>query len=170
MKLSPTKLSDRLAKGSVDPVYVVTGEQDLLRELSLERIQSAAVGTQTNAFNLERFDGEEADVERVIDGANMMPMMGGRRCILVRRALRYIENPRARSADVKKGSAPEFFLGYAENPSPHSVLVLELQKKPDGRREAWKQLEKLVVVVQCDPPKSPEVARFFFSSASCDKR
>ena len=165
MKLSPTKLAERLTKGSLDPIYVVTGEQDLLREVSLARIQQATVGEQTNAFNFERFDGEEADIDRILDGANMMPMMGGRRFLLVRRGLRYIENPRARSTDVKKGSPTERLLGYAEDPSPHSVVTLELQKKPDGRRKAWKQLEKLVVVVQCDPPKAPEVASFIQDQA-----
>jgi DNA polymerase-3 subunit delta len=69
----------------------------------------------------------------------MMPLLGGRRLILVKRASRLVEDEPTLQA-------------YVLDPNPSTVLVLDLDKKPDGRRKGWKDLEKNVAVVACDAP------------------
>ena len=144
MKLSYYKLQEHLGRGAVEPVYVVVGAQDLLRELAVEKLVEAAVGKETTPFNYERADGEETDGGSIAMSANMMPMMGGRRVVVVKRAQKLLEKS-------------EELQAYIGNPSPSTVLVLELSKAPDKRRKAWKDVEKSTSVVSCDAPKPAEL-------------
>lgn len=144
MKVTYSELEGRLDE-RVEPVYLLVGDQDLLRELAAKKLRTAVVGETPSPFSLEQFDGEsEEDVERIVMAANMMPLLGGRRFVLVKRASGLVENESALQA-------------YAADPNPHTVLVLDLDKKPDGRRKGWKELEKKVVVVACDAPQPWEL-------------
>ncbi len=138
MKFSYSELESRLDE-KVEPVYLLLGDQDLLRELAAEKLEAAVVGETPSPFNFERFDGESGDASRIVMSANTMPLLGGRRLILVKRASRLVETEASLQA-------------YVENPNPATVLVLDLDKKPDGRRKGWKDLEKNAVVVACDAP------------------
>lgn len=138
MKLSYSELSEGLARGPAS-FYILSGDQELLREQAAAKIQLAVVGEHPTPFNWDRFDGESDGADRVLMMANMVPLLGGRRFVLVKRAARLVE-----------GS--EELLRYASDPSPHAVLVLDLEKKPDARRKGWKDLEKDAVVVVCDAP------------------
>ena len=144
MKLSHSEL-ERSLEGGVEPLYLLVGDQDLLRELSAKRLQDAVVGESPSPFSFERFDGESGDASRIVMSANMMPLLGGRRLILVKRASRLVESDPTLQA-------------YVENPNPSTVLVLDLEKKPDGRRKGWKEIEKRVAIVTCDAPQPWELA------------
>jgi DNA polymerase-3 subunit delta len=143
LKLSYSDLESRLDE-RVEPVYLLVGDQDLLRELSAKRIQIAVVGEMPSPFSFEHFDGESGDFDRILMAANMMPLLGGRRFILVKRASRLVESDSALQT-------------YVADPNPNTVLVLDLDKKPDGRRKGWKDLEKKVAVVGCDAPEPAEL-------------
>ena len=146
MKLSYSDLESRLDDG-VELVYLLVGDQDLLRELAAKKLQNAVVGefpSPFSPFNFERFDGENGDASRIVMSANMMPLLGGRRLILVKRASRLVESEPSLQA-------------YVEDPNPATVLVLDLDKKPDGRRKGWKDLEKKLAVVACDAPDPWEI-------------
>jgi DNA polymerase-3 subunit delta len=138
LKFSYAELESRLDE-KVEPVYLLLGDQDLLRELAASKLQAAVVGEAPSPFHFERFDGEGEDAARIVMSANMMPLLGGRRFILVKRASRLVETEASLQA-------------YVENPNPATVLVLDLDKKPDGRRKSWKDLEKSAAVVACDAP------------------
>jgi len=144
LKFSYSDLESRLDE-KVEPVYLLLGDQDLLRELAASKLQSAVLGEAPSPFNFERFDGESGDASRIVMSANMMPLLGGRRLILVKRASRLIESEASLQA-------------YVENPNPATVLVLDLDKKPDGRRKGWKDIEKSAVVVVCDAPDPWELS------------
>ncbi|MGH9390380.1 MAG: DNA polymerase III subunit delta, partial [Vicinamibacteria bacterium] len=139
MKVSYSELDSHLDQ-RVEPVYLLVGDQDLLRDLSAKKLQAAVVGETPSRFSFERFDGESGDVDRILMAANTMPLLGGRRFILVKRASPLVESEPALQT-------------YVANPNPHTVLVLDLEKKPDGRRKAWKDLEKKVALVGCDAPE-----------------
>lgn len=138
MKFAYAELEKRLDE-RVEPVYLLAGDQDLLRELAAGKLQNAVVGETPSPFNFERFDGESADIDEILNASNMMPLLGGRRLVLVKRASRLVESEPSLQA-------------YVEDPNPATVLVLDLDKKPDGRRKGWKDLEKNVAVVACDAP------------------
>lgn len=154
MKLSSHELAAHLADAELAPVYVVAGDQELLRELAVQDIVRAVVGETPTAFNFERFDGQEVDVgaERVLLAANVLPLLGGKRVVLVKRASTLVEKS-------------EGLLAYVGDPSPSTVLVLELEKKPDARRKAWKELERRATVVACDAPGPRELESFVLEQA-----
>ena len=148
-KLAYSQLDKHLATGKLAAAYILNGDQDLLRELALEKIRDAALGDTGDDFNLERFDGETSTPESLVMAANTLPLLGltgGRRVLIVKRAKRLVE-----------GAQAESLIGYLKNPSPQTVLVMELEASPDGRRKAWKEIAKSATVVQCDPLKDWQV-------------
>jgi len=161
MQLSYFDLRDSIEK--LHPVYILTGEQDLLRELALRQIEEAAIGTERSGFNLEHFDGEEVTGDRVFLSANQIPMLGDRRVVIVRRAIGFVEEPRARSP--KSDSRSEAFQKYTINPAPQTTLVLDLQTKPDRRRKRWKEIEKNTTVVLCESPRDSELGSWISEEA-----
>lgn len=156
MKLSYYKLQEHLDKGKLAPVYVVTGEQDLLRELAVGLLQNHALAGEANPFVYERFDGEETDAASVAMSANLLPMLGGQRVVVVKRAQKLLEKA-------------EELVAYIDDPSPRTVLVLELSKTPDKRRKAWKELEKKTSIVTCDTPKAAELEDWVSEQAQASK-
>lgn len=152
MKLSYYKLQEHLDNGKLHPVYVVIGSQDLLRELAVNVLTESAVSGEKTPFNCERFDGEDSDGAHVAMTANLLPMLGGCRVVSVRRAQKLLEKS-------------EELQAYIANPSPSTVLVLELSKTPDKRRKAWKQVEKTTTVVSCEAPKSVELEEWVLKQA-----
>lgn len=143
MRVSYSELEGHLER-RVEPAYLLVGDQDLLRELAAGKLQIAVVGEAPSAFSFDRFDGETADADAIVMVANMMPLLGGRRLVLVRRASRLVESESALQT-------------YLADPSPHTVLVLDLDRKPDSRRKGWKDIEKKVAVVSCDAPEPWEL-------------
>ena len=154
MKLSYQDLREHLDGDVFAPAYVITGNQDLLCELASKEIQEAVLSGEDPSFNLDRFDGEAATIQEVIETCNMFPLMAARRVVRVRRASKL-----TREADATA------LLGYLESPSPQSTLILELEKPPDGRRKTWKIIEKKAVVVQCDPLKDRDVENWLSDRA-----
>ena len=164
MKLAYSQLDKHLESGKFAAAYAVRGDQDLLREIALEQIWKNALGETEEAFNLERFDGEKASAESLVMAANTLPLLGlaggsgQRRVLVVKRAKRLVE-----------GAQAEALVGYLKDPSPQTVLVMELESSPDGRRKAWKEIEKHVTVVQCDPPKEWEIEEWVAEQARMRK-
>ena len=152
MKLSYYKLPQHLDEGKLDPVYVVIGSQDLLRELAVDALTESAVDGERTPFTYERFDGEDADGAQVAMAANLLPMLGGCRVVVVKRAQKLLE----KSGELQ---------AYIGDPSPSTILVLELEKTPDKRRKAWKAVEKTTTVVSCDAPKSIELEEWVLEQA-----
>ena len=152
MKLSYYKLPQHLDSGKLDPVYVVVGNQDLLRELAVNALTERAVDGEMTPFNYERFDGEDSDGAHVAMAANLLPMLGGCRVVVVKRARKLLEKS-------------EELQAYIGDPSPSTILVLELEKTPDKRRKAWKQVEKTTTVVSCDAPKAVELEEWVLEQA-----
>ena len=163
MKLAYSQLDKHLASGKLAAAYVLRGDQDLFRELALDEIRKTALGDTADEFNLERFDGEKASAESLVMAANTLPLLGltgltggsgQHRVLVVRRAKRLVE-----------GAQAEALVGYLKDPSPQTVLVMELESSPDGRRKAWKEIEKRVTVVQCDSLKEWEIEEWVAAQA-----
>jgi DNA polymerase-3 subunit delta len=144
--LTYSELAGHLASGKLAPAYILTGEQDYLRELAGKEILAVALGDADRQFNFDKFDGQIVSAEPVVVACNLFPMMAERRGVFVRRAGKLIA-----------GADTDALVGYIENPSPQTVLVLELEKAPDARRKVWKSLAAKATVVRCDPLKDRQV-------------
>jgi DNA polymerase-3 subunit delta len=136
-------LADHLESGDFAPVYVLVGDQDLLREFAGREILETALGDGDPSFNLDKLDGETAGSDEIISVCNMFPMMAGRRVVLVRRAARMAQD--------------EALADYVTSPAPQTTLVLDLEKSPDARRKAWKKMSAEALIVRCQPLKEREL-------------
>ena len=56
-------------------VYYLYGDEELLMEQSLRRLENLLAGEADTDFNLEVLSGTEAGAERIIDSARTVPMM-----------------------------------------------------------------------------------------------
>jgi DNA polymerase III delta subunit len=54
LKFPYSELESRLDE-KVEPVYLLVGDQDLLRELAAKKLQNAVVGEFRSPFDFERF-------------------------------------------------------------------------------------------------------------------
>jgi DNA polymerase-3 subunit delta len=134
------QLQAALRRGSIDPVYLLTGEETFFHEEAVRLLGEAATAPGSAGVNRHVLDGEEADLAELLDLASTYPMGPGRRFIVVRRAGRL----RAESADGLKS--------YLARPNPRTCMVFS-DPAFDERRTVYKALAAAATRVLCDPLK-----------------
>lgn len=144
--------------GELLPVYLVLGEEAFLAQEVVATIRESALTGASAAFNEEKLIAGEADVDRVLGAARMMPMMAKRRLVIVQSVERW--ESRASSDDATKdsssgssgkGASPlDRLAEYASKPSPTTTLVL-VATKLDARRKLVTLAKKQDFLVSCEP-------------------
>ena len=101
------------ATTDVLPVYLVRGEDPVLRGEALRALVHDLVGDADASLVVEEHEGsEEADMAAVADAAQTPPFLTDRRIVVVREVHAY------------PSAAVEPLLGYLEDPQPTTTLVL----------------------------------------------
>jgi DNA polymerase-3 subunit delta len=140
--VTPYEAIQQARAGQLLPVYVIAGEERLVRDEVVAEIRKAALDGGAAAFNEDKFTAGEADVESIVTAALTVPMMAKRRFVLVRGAERW---------DGPEASAPfDRLTEYAANPVPSTCLVV-VATKIDGRRKLVLAARKQGFFVACDP-------------------
>jgi DNA polymerase-3 subunit delta len=129
--------------GGLLPVYVVTGEEQLLRDEVVAALRAATLSGGIAAFNEDKFTAGEADVEAVVSAARTVPMLAARRFVLVRGAERW-------EAAESESSPFDRLLAYAQAPVDSTCMVI-VASKLDGRRKFALAARKGGYVVACEP-------------------
>jgi DNA polymerase III subunit delta len=145
---------ERARRGELLPVYLVVGEETLLRDEVVGALRAAALAGAVPAFNEDKFTAGEVDVDKVIAAARTVPMMASRRFVLVRGVDRW-DSGRGEGADLpppdKGSTAPlDRLAEYAAAAVPSTCLVLTASKL-DGRRKLTLLARKDDFAVACDP-------------------
>ncbi len=130
----------------IKQVYYLYGEETFLIDMIQEQIE-ALVPVEQRDFNFDLIYGGESTSDRVLSMANSYPMMAERRVVIVRDFLKL---------DDQAGSAIEDFKNYFTHSNPQCILCLIDRKKPDGRTETGKILNK------ASKKRSNEVGLFHF--------
>ena len=125
----------RPGMGDLAPVYLLHGEEELLREEKLRSILDAAVPEEHRSFNLDVLTATDADIRDIVAKASSFPMMAERRAVVVK--------------DVEKFDKDdlELLTNYVDHPMESTVLILtsqkvDLRKKPfAGLKGAGRALE-----------------------------
>src|SRR5215208_5074893 len=82
--LTREELRGELKAGKVDPLYLLFGPEDYLRDAAARAVADAALkGSPLREFNESSFDLTSADVQHAIAAAEQLPMMAERRVVLV---------------------------------------------------------------------------------------
>jgi DNA polymerase-3 subunit delta len=141
--MTPAQAVDQARKGELLPVYLVAGEERLLRDEVVRELREASLAGGVAAFNEDKFTAGEADVESIVSAARTVPMMARRRFVLVRGAERW--------DSAEAGGSPfDRLAEYAAAPVDSSCLVI-VGAKIDGRRKFVLAARKQGFLVTCDP-------------------
>lgn len=108
-KTTAAKISAALQKGSVSPVYLLTGE-DLFRKQEIIKQITAAV--HPDDFNIYSSSADKADMGEALALANTAPVFSDRRLVILT------------GIDKLRKDPKEALIRYLENPLDTTVLVL----------------------------------------------
>jgi DNA polymerase-3 subunit delta len=154
---SPAAVRGAIAKSSLDPVYLIIGDD----EAEMSRLAADIAGIvedELRAFNVERLYGGEkgTTAAAIVEAARQGPMMGDRRVVVVLRAERLLKpKRRGKAADEDAGGdedeAPsdvDVLTEYLLKPVPSTCLVL-VASDIDRTRRIGKTLQKQATTVEC---------------------
>lgn len=134
----PAALDAKRMSGSLPPVIVLVGEEDLLLEETLDLLLEHAVDPATAEFNRDVLHGEDLKGEELFVLAGAYPMMAERRLIAVR------------GWDRAPASVQEDMARYCAAPSATTCVVL-CARSLDKRRKAVKTLLQKAEVHEFKP-------------------
>jgi DNA polymerase-3 subunit delta len=152
--LTPEAAIAQAKKGALLPVYVVTGEEDFLRDEVVAELRAAALGGGIPAFNEDKFTAGEASVDKVLAAVRTVPMMAPKRFVWIRGAERWDANDAHEAADTKRETPLDRLAEYASSPVDSTCLVIS-SSKLDGRRRLSAVAKKQGFVVTCEPLQGP---------------
>ncbi len=139
--LTVPELKRRVSAGEPAPLYLVVGEEGLLRDEALSAIRAAVLGpdeANVGAFNYDVVYGDETEAAEIFTFCANLPMFAARRLVVVRD----VGDLRAKEA--------ERLLPYLDAPVETTCLVLT-GRKVDGRVKFFQALKKVAVTVDCEP-------------------
>jgi len=134
--LTREELKRALKGGRVEPLYLLHGPEDYLRDAAARAVtQLALKGASLREFNEANFSLTSADVQQAIAAAEQLPMMGDRRVV------RVTDFARLRESDEG------VLLRYVTRPV-ESTTVIFVADDLDKRRKLSKTLLEVCVSVE----------------------
>ncbi|MGE0646062.1 MAG: DNA polymerase III subunit delta [Nitrospira sp.] len=134
--VSHLQLEAVLKQQAPGPLYLIVGEEDLLRDSAIAALKRAALGSGGDDFNYELFYGDEASGSAIRNSVAAVPVFAPRRLVVVKSA----EKLTAREGD--------FLLDCVQNPVESTTLVF-VSPKLDGRLKFSQALTRAAMVVEC---------------------
>lgn len=128
-----------LRKKPADPVYLLHGDEDVLKNEAVHAILTAAVEPAARDFNVDTRWAADIDVQTFHALVNTLPLLAERRAVVIRG----IE-----SLGKRKSRLREEVLRYVASPNPATVLILVTSagEEPDAeiaRQSTTVELEPL---------------------------
>lgn len=150
--MTPDEAIKRAERGDLLPVWLLSGEERLLRDQALAAITKAALADGLAELNLDKFTAGETPVDKILAATRTVPMMAKRRVIVVRGLERWdssaSEGGAGASEDVKALPPLDRLAEYAKAPIDTTCMVLVAQKL-DGRRKLAAIAKKAGFLVDC---------------------
>lgn len=141
--LTALQLESALKEQAPAPLYLVVGEEDLLRDSALALLKAAVLG-DSGEFNYDLLYGDEASGPDIRNCASEMPAFAERRLVVVKTA----EKLSAREGDA--------LLDYIKAPVDTTTLVFVSQKL-DGRLKFSQALARAAVTIDCSPLRDAQL-------------
>jgi DNA polymerase-3 subunit delta len=148
--MTPDEAIKKAERGDLLPVWLVVGEERMLRDQVVAAITKAALAGGLAEFNHDKFTAGEADVDKVIGATRTVPMMAKKRVVFVRGVERWdTASAKDDTQDTGKALPPlDRLAEYAKAPIDSTTLILVAQKI-DGRRKLATLAKKGGFVVDC---------------------
>lgn len=141
--LNPYQLEATLKEQAPGPLYLVVGEEDLLRDHALAVFKTVVLG-DVGEFNYDLFYGDEAGGEEIRSCASQMPAFAERRLVVVK------------GAEKLSAKEAEALLDYLKAPVETTTLVF-LSQKLDGRLKFSQALGRAAVMIDCSPLREAQL-------------
>lgn len=148
--MTPEQAITKADKGELLPVWLLVGEERLLRDQVLAAITKAALAGGLPEFNHDKFTAGEASVEKILGATRTVPMMAKMRVVTVRGLERWDASAGTGDAEDEGKALPPLdrIAEYAKEPIDGTCLVL-VANKLDGRRKLVALAKKAGFVVDC---------------------
>ena len=140
--MTPDEAIAQARSGRLAPVYLLVGEERLVRDQVVEELRKASLGKGLAAFNEDRFTAGEVGAAAVVAAARTVPLLANRRFVLVRGAERWDATDAASPSDA--------IAEYASAPADSACLVV-VAAKMDGRRKLAQMGRRRGFLVACEP-------------------
>jgi len=152
LNLTPAAVRKQIAAGTVDPLYLIIGEDDVEKS-GLAGAFADLVDEGLRAFNVERLHASDLTSgdklvnfsASVVDAVRTLPMMSPRRIVEVFQAENLLMPKRESEAAAR---ALEQLEALFASPDPQTTLVL-VSAPLDKRTRMFKLLAKTATVVEC---------------------
>jgi DNA polymerase-3 subunit delta len=141
-----------LKKGALDPVYLLHGDEDVLKDEAIRALLAVAVATNRD-FNLDSRAAADLSPESFHALVNTPPMLAERRGVVVRG----IEQLGKRKSKLR-----DEILRYLSSPSPTTLLILVAAAGEDPDAE----LLRAGTPVSCDGLAAERVPRWLLHRAA----
>ncbi|MEK6608561.1 MAG: DNA polymerase III subunit delta [Myxococcota bacterium] len=140
-----------IARGRVAPVYFLCGEERFLVERTIAALREEVLG-KARDLNYDLLVAKDAGAAGVVSAARTVPMLGGKRLVLVR------------EADALVAKELEALLPYLRDPNPATCLVL-VGEKADLRTKFFSEIDKRGLLVRFDPIREREAPNWVRAEA-----
>ncbi len=154
-RLSPAAFRSQIAAGTLDPLYLVTGDDDVAMT-ALAAALGESVDEGVRAFNVQRFFGSDTGttMAMVCDAARTLPLLAARRVVVLHQADQLLAGRRGRPADAggeatgdaRPGGQLALLKEYAGAPMPHAVVAV----MGVGLAKVFEPLARQATVVLCE--------------------
>jgi len=125
-----------IKKGNIKPIYFLMGEEPYYIDAISDFIEKNILAEEEKGFNQMVLYGRDVSIDDIVGNAKRYPMMAERQVVIVKEA-----------QDLSR--TIEKLAGYAENPQPTTVLVVNYKyKKIDKRKALYKTIKKTGVVFE----------------------
>jgi DNA polymerase-3 subunit delta len=150
--MTPDEATKRAEKGDLLPVWLLTGEERLLRDQALAAIVKSALAGGLAELNLDKFTAGETPIDKILGATRTVPMMAKRRVVLVRGLERWdasaSDGGGDEETDAKALPPLDRLAEYAKAPIDTTCVILVAQKL-DGRRKLVTLAKKAGFLVDC---------------------
>jgi DNA polymerase-3 subunit delta len=146
MREMASAIWNKISKGEIDPVYLLTGLEQHILDSTVSRLKKAL--PDLDNASVISFDLEETPVDVVIEEADTLPFLQDRKLIIARNAsfLKASEKNREKvTHDLVQLEA------WLKNPSPTAVVVfMAPYEKLDARKRITKAMKEHATVVTAE--------------------
>lgn len=150
---TPQRLNDLTEKGQLYPLYLLYGDESFLMDESLSLIEKSALAIDgVRDFNFNIFYGGDADISRVRDAVETLPMMSQVRVVVVKDAHELVDKDW------------DLLMPLIENPVPSTVFVL-VASKIDKRKKSIKRVLENGCTVEFKRPYDEQIPGWIDSIA-----
>ncbi len=141
--VSALQFESALKQQAPGPLYLIVGEEDLLRDSALAALKAAVLG-ESGEFNYDLFYGDEAGGADIRNCASEMPVFAERRLVIVK------------TAEKLSARESEALLDYLKDPVETTTLAF-VSPKLDGRLKFTQALSRTAVTIDCSPLREAQL-------------